>query len=166
MDTTLINVLFSFLVPVIIIVSVIARVYGAVKDIRKTARNNSSRKLPSPPPAAKSAAPLWREGFNPEVNEADEWMPPEADDEDDWKPPKLEEDIKPTAVSVLAACPQLSVKPPAPVPGLAEKPGYTPLISGEAEQAAVPAFFRRLEAMPYMRQAVILTEILGPPKGE
>jgi hypothetical protein len=99
--------------------------------------------------------------------ETDKRAPLEADDEDDWKPPELDENIRPAAVSAPAAHSQLGVELPALTPGVAREIGYAPpVFPQKTEQAAVPVFFKRLETMPLMRQAVILTEILGPPKGE
>jgi len=137
----LISTLLSFLVPVVIVVSIVVRVYRTIKGMKDSRKN-----------------PLQATG--PSIR------PSKTDDEDDWKPPQLDDDDDVPA-AVTAPVPR---KQPAPLHNApAASSAYDlPPVPREPEQAASaapPEFFRRLEAKPLMQQAVILAEVLGPPKG-
>jgi hypothetical protein len=149
----LINTLLSFLVPIVIVVTVVTRIYRTIKSAKDSQKT-----------------PLRATGLS--------IRPPEpADDEDDWKPPELDEnDDAPAATAPVPASrkPPASVNTPirpsvpAALPNAAAVSAYDlPPVSREPEQVrpAVPDFFRRLETRPIMQQAVILAEVLGPPKG-
>jgi hypothetical protein len=137
----IISALLSFLIPIVIVVSIVVRVYGAIKGARDSRKN-----------------PLQATG--PSIR------PPEHDDEDEWKPPQLDDDDDvPGAVTApVTRKPAISVHNAPSASSVYDLPP----VAREPEQtapAAPPEFFHRLEAKPIMQQAVILAEVLGPPKG-
>jgi hypothetical protein len=132
----LISALLSFLIPIVIVVSIVVRVSGVIKNLRDSQKN-----------------PLRAAG--PSIQTKTEGL----DDEDDWKPPELDDDDD---VPVTAPV----YRTPAPYAAGGSAYDLTPVPrEPEAAPAAAPEFFRRLEARPIMQQAVILAEVLGPPKG-
>ncbi|MDR1637144.1 MAG: hypothetical protein LBR93_07385 [Treponema sp.] len=165
----LINFLLSNLIPIIIVVSVVLRIYRGLKSSADSRRG-------------KAGPVLFRE-----AEEQDETALEEDRD--------MGDDIQPRFYLAESAPPrQIPVQPPAPslVPLSELKPlesassGLIPKETAfhpEALQAEpwpalrqvppspaeipppVPAFFRRISALRPMQQALVFSEILGPPRG-
>jgi hypothetical protein len=150
----LISVLFSFLVPVVIVVSIVVRVYGAIKGAK------DSRKNP-----LQASGPVIRPPVKPLAADADDdWKPPELDEDDDVPAPVTRKPPAPKVAANTRGRPSIpAIKPGAIAASVYDLPQV--LREPERETPAVPEFFRRLEAKPLMQQAVILAEVLGPPKG-
>jgi hypothetical protein len=167
----LINFLFSNLIPIIIVVSVVLRIYGGMKNAANSRRGKAGPAL---------------------VREAEEQDEDERAREEDRD---REDDVQPKFFLAESAPPrQIPVQPPAP--SLVPLPELKPLESAssglipkeavfqpQALQAEpwpalrqvppspgeipppVPAFFRRISALRPMQQALVLSEILGIPRG-
>jgi hypothetical protein len=151
----LVNFLFSNLIPIIIVVSVVLRIYKGMKSAADSRRGKTA---PIP------------------VQEAEEQ---DGDGtEEEWG----RDDTQPRFYLAESAPPRQTVQPPSlvPLPGLrpledpvtaAPHPGGTAAqpISRQAPVSpaaeAAPAFFRRIRALRPMQQALVLSEILGPPRG-
>jgi hypothetical protein len=155
----LINFLFSNLIPIIIVVSVVLRIYGGLKSAADSRRKAASRP----------------------VREAEEW------DEDETAGEEEEADIQPRFYPAESAPPRQTAPQPSPslVPlpetetlaghFAAPKPVLYPggavpaeprqLAAGTAGDAPAALFFRRVGALHPMQQALVLSEILGPPPG-
>ncbi|MDR3193376.1 MAG: hypothetical protein LBT87_09960 [Treponema sp.] len=152
----LINFLFSNLIPIIIVVSVVLRIYGGIKNAAASRRGTA----PSMP-----------------VQEAEER------DEDETGNAERDrgDDIPPRFYLAESKPPRQAAPPPLPslvsLPGLGSldsvPPGLTPRLGSqtagglpaEPRQVPAPAFFRRIKALRPMQQALVLSEILGSPRG-
>jgi hypothetical protein len=149
----LVNTLLSFIVPVVIVVSVVVRVYGAIKGAKNPRKNPQGSGGTAAAYGSQRSGPAIRPPVKPLDND-DDWKPPELDEDDDVPVVKTPVPRKPVSVHASRAAPAASAYDLPPVPREPER-----------ETPAVPEFFWRLEARPLMQQAVILAEILGPPKG-
>jgi hypothetical protein len=154
----LVNFLFSNLIPIIIVVSVVLRIYKGMKSAADSRRGKTAPTL---------------------IQEAEE------QDEDET----AGENIQPRFYLAESAPPRQIVQPPSPslVPlsglrppesaasGLiskeaASRPGVLPAeplpaLRQVPASPAASAFFRRISALRPMQQALVLSEILGPPRG-
>jgi hypothetical protein len=142
---TLIALLFSNLIPIIIVVSIIVRIYLSMKNAA-----NSRKKVQAPAP----------------VQEED-------DDEVTWMTPEQElyrEEASPSEPAVSSLAPAINTIPGGDFSAeiLKAWPGETraPLPSRESQKTpGKPPVFRRIDALPPLQQAIVLAEILGTPKG-
>jgi hypothetical protein len=160
----LINFLFANLIPIIIVASVVLRIYKGMKSAADSRRG-------------KAAPALLREAEDQDEDET-------AGDRGD--------DIQPRFYLAESAPPRQTVQPPSPplvpFPGLrplessasglipkeaASRPGGLsagPLaalrqVPASPTEAVPPAFFHRISSLRPMQQALVLSEILGPPRG-
>jgi hypothetical protein len=148
----LLGFLFANLVPIVIVVSVIIRIYVSIK--------NAARKKAAPVPKPKQTEP----------EEPDAWRL-EPDDDDDGIVPAIYTKPAPPPEAVpafpLSVDPVTDPEPAAPSLPFQEAaaPGAAFAAVSHTGAAAPAGFFGRINALSPMRQAVVLAEILGPPKG-
>jgi hypothetical protein len=154
-----IDLLFSNLIPIIIVVSVVIRIFLGIK------KAGDRRKEQEQEPAG----PVYKQDDEEEV--ADVWsrLRPDEDEEPDVPQTAIPQETfsRPLLTQVYeqaASPPEVSLGGPEPLIAQAQTPGEMPPASAENSSPAA-AFFRRINALSPMRQAVILAEILGPPKG-
>jgi hypothetical protein len=158
---SLIDFLFSNLIPFIIVASVIVRIFMGIKktaDRRKESQSDHEKEIPKKKERPEEIPDAWR-------------LEPDDDDDDDDEPRPVRQPARQAAVPQVFSQP-LSAPAVFDGQGFAAlpsgpEPSRQPLLSREARQgsSAAARFFRRIDALPPMRQAVILAEILGPPKG-
>jgi hypothetical protein len=164
----LINFLLSNLIPVIIVVSVVLRIYAGMKSAAGSRRRKAVPTL---------------------VQEAEEQGEDETAREEDRNGG---DDVQPRFYLAESAPPRQIVHPPSPslvplpnfrsledsVPsGLSPKteaphsgaraarPAFRQAPASPAAATPAPVFFRRIGALRPMQQALVLSEILGPPRG-
>jgi hypothetical protein len=175
----LLNFIFDNLIPIIIVVSVVIRIFAGIKK-------SASREKAAPP------VPVVRQ----DDEEVDVWsrLRPDPDDEEEEEyPASLPSTAGPavpapfqTIRPLLMPAPSLGGPPPAPPanpdPGIARpfapvttgiepiaaapdnaEPGLTARPPGQAASRRGP--LDRLNSLPPLRRAVVLAEILGAPKG-
>ncbi|MDR0730894.1 MAG: hypothetical protein LBF63_04440 [Treponema sp.] len=137
----LLDFIFENLIPIIIVTSVIIRIFVGIK--------NSARR--------QSAAPVPKTNADDGM---DVWSRLKPDDDDDGGRAKPEPYRAPAEYSrpLLTPDPLHEAPPPAAV----TRP---PAVERESPAAPGPGPLDRLDKLPPLRRAVILAEILGPPKG-
>ncbi|MDR0450398.1 MAG: hypothetical protein LBH26_03940 [Treponema sp.] len=149
----LISFLLSNLIPIVIVVSIVLRIYKGMKNAADSRRGKTA------------AMPVQS-------------MAEQDEDEDETAGEGyLEDDIRHRFYLAESAPPRQKAPP---APSLAPLPELKPLDNAlpaeplpvpqqvpasPAAPAPVPAFFHRIAALRPMQQALVLSEILGPPKG-
>jgi hypothetical protein len=154
----LINFLFSNLIPIIIVVSVVLRIYGGLKNAAASRRKAASRP----------------------VREAEEWDEDETAGEDDIQPRFSAAEEEPPRQAVhqpspsLVSLPRLNpldsassglIPEAAAIRTAGALPAASPQVPASPAAVPIPVFFRRISALRPMQQALVLSEILGPPRG-
>ncbi|MDR1443828.1 MAG: hypothetical protein LBI94_03005 [Treponema sp.] len=155
---SLLNLIFENLIPIIIVVSVVIRIIAGVK---KSAASRSE---------AAPAVPDNRSTDSPQ-DEEDVWSRLMPDDEEDEAPPQ---EVRP----LLMPAPSLGSPafPASPGPSFAQPfapvtIAIEPAVPDRAEAAEPDGEtpqsgpLDRLNGLPLLRRAIVLAEILGPPKG-
>jgi hypothetical protein len=169
----LLNFIFDNLIPIIIVVSVAVRIITGMK-------NTAARGRGGAPPVSTPAVPRGR----PDDAERDVWSRLSSDDDEDEEDehaaageaaPLPPHEIRPLLMpaSVLSGPP-----PPLINPGPVIARPFDPVassikpVAAEPDREGVPLqtapgsrLLDRLNSLSPLRRAVVLTEILGPPKG-
>jgi hypothetical protein len=138
--------LFANLIPIVVVVSIVIRIYTGMK--KAAAAGNQS------------GAPVFREQEEPD----------EEDDTGEALVPPPQKDFSRPLLTSTAFEGQTFPPPENPHLLIASPLSDSTMREGlprEAERNnfAAPDFFSRIGGLPPMKQAVILSEILGPPKG-
>jgi hypothetical protein len=147
---SLIDLLFSNLIPIIIAVSVVIRIVMGIKKA-------GDRKRETPEPQVYKR--------DDEEETADVWsrLRPDDDDEEDEQ---YQAPIDPAAFSrpLLTQSYELAAPLEAPPEALAASPAPEEIPPGVGHSPTA-AFFLRIGRLSPLRQAVIMAEVLGSPKG-
>jgi hypothetical protein len=169
----LIQFLLSNIIPIIIVVSIVLRIYGGMKNAANSRRRKAAQ--------AQSPARLQEQ----KAPDEDETAP-----EEDWE--SDDDDIRPRFYTAESAPPRQTLPPPPPLVPLPEikpldsaasrpifeaaapdpldtfqaaaRPALRQLAASPAESAS-SAFLCRISALRPMQQALVMSEILGPPRG-
>jgi hypothetical protein len=141
---SLISLLLSNLIPIVIVVSVFIRIYAGIKNAAK-----------------KRQAPQAISNVQ-EEEDLDVWKRLEPDDEEETLPVQPEVFTRPLLMPAApeGASPEVPVST-APLAPLEPAPSY----EMPQDNFRAAAFFRNVNRLPHLQQAVIFTEILGTPKG-
>jgi hypothetical protein len=149
----LLDLIFANLIPIIIVVSVVIRIFVGIKN---SARGQSATLVPKT--SADDDGDVWSR------------LKPDDDDDERGKP-------EPYRLPVGNSQPLLTPVPPPekpvfsaatvlaqPLESAAERPGIERL-GMERPGIPGPGPLDRLDKLSPLRRAVVLAEILGPPKG-
>jgi hypothetical protein len=163
----LLDFILANLIPVIVVVSIVLRIIGGIRSgARKKSQDPALNRAEDPGFEEEGYAGVW-ERLKP-----DEESPPDlargrssaGAGPSPPPPPEIRPLLMPAGPSRPAPAPVL-FSPPEP-----EVPLFEPKAPGDVRQKPVekrsPApFFHRIENLSPLRRAVILAEILGPPRG-
>jgi hypothetical protein len=146
----LINFLFANLIPIIVVVSIVLRIYTGMKNNAGARRNRTApvQEQDDEDETAGEGSRLGEEGSQPRFYLAES------------APPRQSVSPAPSLVP-LPEIGSLDSAPPA---------GFVPEGRPGLRQAAIapeeplPDLFHRIAALRPMQQALVLSEILGPPK--
>jgi hypothetical protein len=146
----LINFLFANLIPIIIVVSVILRIYSGMKNAAGSRRRKMTPQVQgreAPEDETTPATDREGEDIQPKFYLA------ESDPPRQIVPPPASLVPLPEINSLDSASSGSIFKPAAPDP------------AGSLQVEVSPAFLRRIGALRPMQQALVLSEILGSPRG-
>jgi hypothetical protein len=174
----LLDFIFANLIPIIVVVSIALRIIGGMRSqARKKAQvpGGHTGRVEEQVVEEEDYAGVW-DRLKP-----DEESPPalapggsSGGNSDTGGPPPVQSEIRPLLMPASFPLPR---RGPAPVPPLSVSPLFSPVLPAEpkepemetkqesVEARSVLLFFRRIESLSPLRRAVILAEIMGPPRG-
>jgi hypothetical protein len=150
----LINFLFANLIPIVVVVSIVLRIYAGMKNNAGARRNRTApvQEQDEEDETAGEGSRLGEEGSQPRFYLAESAPPRQS--------------VSHAPASSLVPLPEISPLDSAPPAGFVPAEGRPGLRQAAiAPVEPVPGLFHRIAALRPMQQALVLSEILGPPKG-